>query len=393
MVLYLNHDQSAAGPLVVAHVTESLGGGVVTSLARLTTRQAELGMAITLYFTRREDTPPLAELREIFDPAVSLVEAPAGSESLLAHGLWIMSKVRREISSSADVIHFHSSVGGAFGRAALLGRRRSPRSFYSPHGFSFLRTDYSPAIRNLYRVVERALCRWAPSNLVLVSRSEADVATRVLKTGTCFVVSNGVCLEGLPVREFDREEHLPVVAMVGRIAYQKAPWKFAEVARHFRGRARFVWIGDGDNNEFSAELADAGVEKTGWLTYPDALLQLAKADVLLFLTLWEGMPLAVMEAQSIGIPVIASNIVGNVDIVDDGRTGFLVDTVADAIDSLERMLGEHGLAERFFREALQVRSSRWSDLHLGVDSADLYSGRLPAYSRSETRAPSVILTT
>ncbi|MDF2442005.1 MAG: hypothetical protein JWR01_208 [Subtercola sp.] len=393
MALQLNQDQAASRPLAVAHVTESLGGGVVTSLARLTMRQAEQGMSVTLYFTRREDTPPFAELRDVFDPSVTLVEAPAGSGSMLAHGLWIMSKVRGEIAATAHIIHFHSSVGGAFGRAALLGRRHPPASFYSPHGFSFLRTDYSPAIRNLYRLVERALCRWTPSHLVLVSRSEADVATRVLKTGACFVVSNGVSLERLPAREFDGEEHLPVVVMVGRIAYQKAPWKFAEVARHFTGRARFVWIGDGDNDEFATVLVDARIEKTGWLTYPEALTQLARADVLLFLTLWEGMPLAVMEAQSIGIPVIASNIVGNVDIVDHGRTGFLVDTVAEAIDSLERLLAEDGLAERFYREAMEVRASRWSDIHLGVDSAELYSGRLPAYVPSETLARGVIIAT
>ncbi|RFA08320.1 hypothetical protein B7R54_03090 [Subtercola boreus] len=393
MALHLKLDGVKASPLAVAHVTESLGGGVVTSLARLTMRQAEQGMSVTLYFTRRDDTPPLAELEEIFGPRVALVEAPSGSRSMVAHGLWIMSTVRGVIMRTADVIHFHSSVGGAFGRLALFGRRRGPVSFYSPHGFSFLRTDYSPTVRSAYRIVEQLLGRYGHSQLVLVSRSEAEVATRVLRTSRCFVISNGVALDALPPRECDPEEHLPVVAMVGRIAYQKAPWKFAEVARHFRGRARFVWIGDGDNDGFNDDLAEANIEKTGWLTYPEALRTLATADVLLFLTLWEGMPLAVMEAQSIGIPVIASNIVGNVDIVENGRTGFLVDTVEEAIACLERLIGERGLAEQFYQEALRVRETRWSDIHLGIDSCELYGGRLPAYTASETQARGVIIST
>lgn len=391
--MQLNREEATASPLSVVHVTESLGGGVVTSLARLTLRQVEQNMHVTLYYTRRDDTPPADELAAIFGTGVALIEAPAGDRSMLAHGLWIMSKVRGEISSSADIIHFHSSVGGAFGRIALVARRRRPDSFYSPHGFSFLRTDYSPPVRQLYKVVEKMLGKHGPSRLVLVSPSEAEVAARVLKTTSCFVVSNGVALSALPEREFPTEGHLPIVAMVGRIAYQKAPWKFAEVARHFRGRARFLWIGDGETDEFATVLQAAGVEKTGWLTYPEALSQLARIDILLFLTLWEGMPLAVMEAQSMGIPVVASNIVGNVDIVEDGRTGFLVDTVAESIDAVERLISEQGLARRFHDEAMAVRESRWSDVHLGIDSAELYSGTLPAYTPSERAVRGAIIST
>ncbi|PPF82230.1 hypothetical protein C5B96_09765 [Subtercola sp. Z020] len=393
MTMQLNREAATGSPLSVAHVTESLGGGVVTSLARLTLRQVEQQMRVTLYFTRRDDTPATAELAGIFGTGVTLVEAPAGDTSMLAHAIWIMSKVRGEIATSADIIHFHSSVGGAFGRLALTGRRRKPASFYSPHGFSFLRTDYSPPVRQVYRVIESVLGRHGPSQLVLVSPSEAEVATRVLKMAHCFVVSNGVALDALPHREQRPADGLPIVAMVGRIAYQKAPWKFAEVARHFRGRARFLWIGDGETDEFAADLDDAGVEKTGWLSYPAAMAQLARIDILLFLTLWEGMPLAVMEAQSMGIPVVASNIVGNVDIVDDERTGFLVESVREAIDSVERLLSEEGLAERFSAEALAVRESRWSDVHLGVESAELYSGTLPAYTPSVRAARRAIIST
>ena len=34
--------------------------------------------------------------------------------------------------------------------------------------------------------------------------------------------------------------------MIGRICYQKAPWRFAAVAEALHGQARFVWVGDGD---------------------------------------------------------------------------------------------------------------------------------------------------
>ena len=67
-------------------------------------------------------------------------------------------------------------------------------------------------------------------------------------------------------------------------------------------------------------LADR-VELAGSLPRPAALERLAALDVLLVPSLWEGMPLAPLEAMAIGVPVIASRVGGLPEIIADGADG------------------------------------------------------------------------
>ena len=53
------------------------------------------------------------------------------------------------------------------------------------------------------------------------------------------------------------------------------------------------------------------------------LEDIADASVYLTTARWEGLPLAVLEAMSLGIPVVASDVVGNRDAVEEGVTGYL----------------------------------------------------------------------
>jgi glycosyltransferase involved in cell wall biosynthesis len=70
--------------------------------------------------------------------------------------------------------------------------------------------------------------------------------------------------------------------------------------------------------------------------------------VLLFLSHFEGLPNAVLEAMGAGVPVITTRVGSLPDVIDDGRTGFLVDVedVPAAAAALARLLGDPELAAR-----------------------------------------------
>lgn len=122
----------------------------------------------------------------------------------------------------------------------------------------------------------------------------------------------------------------PVVLTIGRLTHMKAQWQLVdavpELAARFPGLA-VVLLGDGplraDLVEQAAQLgvADA-VRFPGH--QPDARLLLAAGDVFVLPSRHEGMPLAALEAMEAGLPVVATRVIGNDEVVVDGVTGALV---------------------------------------------------------------------
>ena len=118
------------------------------------------------------------------------------------------------------------------------------------------------------------------------------------------------------------------------------------------------------------------VRLLGYRTDVERLL--AAMDLFVLPSLWEGMPNALLEAMAMGLPVVATRVDGNVDLVVDGKTGMLVptedvDSLAQAIGQLAddrelaRSMGRCG-RERVEREFSLARST---DAYL-----DLYEGLL-----------------
>jgi glycosyltransferase involved in cell wall biosynthesis len=360
----------------VLHVTEAMGGGVVTALAALTRRQEDLGASAQVLFVERADTPSDAELASSFSPHVSLLRLrawrmPGGRH--LALGARIRDAYR---AREFDVVHLHSSFAGGIGRLARVtvrGRNR-PAIVYSPHGYGFLKLDTGRLKRGAILSAERVLSR-LDDGAILVSESERALSEVRVRPRRTFLVRNGVDID-----EFrsDRKTEsaprdLPVVAMVGRVSYQKAPWVFAEVARSLKNEARFVWIGSGTEEDVARWLpGDSGVEVTGWLPRSRSLEMLAAADVFLHPTLWEGMPYALIEAQALGLPAVASAVVGSVDIVRDGVTGYLASGADDLCERTAELLRDADLRDRMSRAAREHASSSLTDRAMGEQAIAAY---------------------
>jgi glycosyltransferase involved in cell wall biosynthesis len=92
-------------------------------------------------------------------------------------------------------------------------------------------------------------------------------------------------------------------------------------------RAKFLFVGDGAlRPQIEAQVARLGVDRQVVFTgYRNDVASLLKAiDVVALPSRWEGLPLVLLEAMACRKPVVASRVVGNIDAVVDGVTGFLV---------------------------------------------------------------------
>jgi glycosyltransferase involved in cell wall biosynthesis len=166
------------------------------------------------------------------------------------------------------------------------------------------------------------------------------------------------------------------IVTVGGIRAQKNPQLFAEIARSFKhDSVEFVWIGDGEP-ALRKVLEEAGVQVTGWRARPDVLNAVAQADIYLSTAAWEGMPISLIEAMTLGTPVVASNCPGNSDTVRHASTGVIYDTASEAATFLKRIMNDEVFRNTLTREARQEARERFSEDRFYNNVALLYSKQL-----------------
>lgn len=149
-----------------------------------------------------------------------------------------------------------------------------------------------------------------------------------------------------PGLDFDAEGF--TIAVIGRLEKQKNPITmldaFISLARR-RPEVRLVFVGEGSlRPELQQRAEDSGlgdrIRFFGFRHDVQAILQ--HVDVLLTLSLYEGMPNVMVESIVVGLPVVASRIPEHTDVLGD-EYPFFVDEYRDArqaADVLERILGD-----------------------------------------------------
>ena len=115
------------------------------------------------------------------------------------------------------------------------------------------------------------------------------------------------------------------VAMVGGIRPQKNFPLFCRIAQRLLPYPmEFHWIGGGVPPQ--DVIVPRNVRLTGWLRRDEVLAQLGACHCFMQTSLWEGLPISMLEAMALGLAVLAHPAVGNTELVEDGVTGYLCDS-------------------------------------------------------------------
>lgn len=346
----------------IMHITEALGGGgVAYSLSQLAKAQAADGHHVLVVHSIRPDTQ--------VDQLPSLYPAPIGRRVLpmvtainpLSDMKALWQIYRLLLAEDPHVIHLHSSKAGVLGRLAAFLTGKQSRIFYSPRGFAFLREDVSRSKQKLFLNLERFASKLG-GTIIGCSGTEADLARTEVGCAHSCLVENSVDLTAVPVAKATTSGSVRVVTS-GRISYQKAPWRFKDLAVGCADLpAEFIWLGDGDlrgdlmvDGQLPRDLRIAG-----WMTRDSVYAELAIADVFVLGSLWEGMPLALIEAQAAGLPAIVSDVVGNRDVVIDGKTGFVCKTDAEMLQKIRLLIENVDLRRGMGRAAREMAAVRFS---------------------------------
>lgn len=308
----------------VLHVVASLRGGAATHALELARRLPDEGLTCALAAPR--DNPALGGLTE-----ARFLEC-AGRLEL----------ARLVVREAPRILHCHGHRAAMWGRLlprARLRDKRAMRLVVTFHGFHVPHYR-SAAARWLGRTWER----WAMRRTdlaIFVSEEDRRTASAWLKSAPSkewgCVVYNGIDVERycrgaaapLPRRELGLADGQFVVGFVGRLHRQKSPGTLLEAAALLRAdcpELRLLLIGDGPLEASLREQARRlGLEELVRFLPPRADLERVYPcmDGLALPSLWEGLPMVLLEAGAAGIPVIASDAPGNREVVAHGETGLL----------------------------------------------------------------------
>ncbi len=229
-----------------------------------------------------------------------------------------------------DVIHLHSSKMTVLGRLAKYFAQNKAKLFYTPHGYSFLREDISPLKQKLYYQIEKQFQKVFGGTTIACGDTEHEIA---MKNGKSELVRNGVKIKEIRKYKSPMQNDTLLVGTVGRASFQKNPKLFNDIAL-LNPNVEFVWIGGG---ELEMELTSPNITITGWLKREEALQALNRLDVYLQTSLWEGLPLSVLEAMALEKPVIATNVIGNKDAVQNEKTGYLFNNPEEVSKILDKL--------------------------------------------------------
>jgi glycosyltransferase involved in cell wall biosynthesis len=323
----------------ILHIVESFAAGTLRIVCQMANRQASDGHRVSLAYSLREETPP--DWREQLHARVEPHHLPMRrSLAPLADMKALLALARLVSRLRPDIVHLHSSKAGALGRLASLAGTGA-RWYFSPHGLSFLQSATPGRVHPFYLVLERLLA-YLPAAVVACSPSEALLVERYLDR-RALLVPNGIALESIRARSPAAPGRTVVIGTAGRISQARHPELFARLSMRLADPGlRFVWLGGGEPAAESA-LRRAGVEVTGWLSHSSLLERLAGLDIYLQCSRWEGLPVAVMEAMATGLPVVATDIVGNRDLVQHGRTGWLASSEDELADGVMRLARDAAL--------------------------------------------------
>jgi L-malate glycosyltransferase len=202
------------------------------------------------------------------------------------------------------------------------------------------------------------------------------------------VIHNGVDIDKFSRGHNGRDRLFPgigngkLIVLVGNMHtdVKGHPWLIASapaIVREFPS-TRFLLVGDGEQRaRFEQQAAELGV-KDNFLFLgrrADVAEILACCDLAVLPSRAEGLPNAVREYMAAGLPVIASRVGGNAELINDGVTGLLVppEDSAALSSALLKLSREHGLARQLAQSAREfiIRNFSFERLVLEVDA--LYS--------------------
>ncbi|MDR0676701.1 MAG: glycosyltransferase family 4 protein [Elusimicrobiota bacterium] len=288
-----------------------------------------------------------------------------------------------------DIIHTHSSKAGIIGRfvAYFLGIKGIVHTY---HGFGF--HDSQNKIKKFFFVIIERFAAKCANKLIAVSKFNIQKALekKIGKILQYEIIRCGIQLKkyfshdkSIVVKELEK---LPkdsiIIGMIACFKPQKSPLDFVEIAKKLIDKYNeknlyFVMIGDGElRSKIEEKIKNYDIKKRfkllGWRT--DIYEILHYFDILVLTSIFEGLPMALLEGIALGVPIVATNVDGIQEIIENEKNGFLLKChdIDGFVDKISNLLENKNLREIFVENGKKILTDEFDESVVIEKTKNLY---------------------
>lgn len=348
-------------------------GGVESAVAEIAPRLAAAGCEVTVYCRGRYNPHGSCVFR-----GVRLIDTATVYSRSMEAIVHTAIATPRAIASS-DITHFHacgpalfSPVPGLFGRVSVA----------TIHGFDWEREKWGPAARAMLHAGVWSAGHGA-SALIGVSEEVSSWLARRFDAPVT-MIPNGVAAHAPEPWDpllFPSLRPGGYLLFIGRLVPEKDLLTLMLAAHRARGRLPIVVVGGGSYTDEYVTLiqraAPKGVVFTGPRFGREKAMLLTHARAFVFPSRVEGLPIALLEALAAGLPVVASDIPANIEVLGAGPAWRVP---VGNVSAWARALGEVEAASPDALAEAGARGRRRAEEHFGWDA--VVNSTIAVYERA-----------
>lgn len=307
--------------------------------------------------------------------------------SLRPFDVRVWGKVKKlMVQEGIELVHVHGSRANS--NILWAARSLNIPVVYTVHGWSF-HQDQHFLVRNLRVMGEKYLTSRTDLN-ISVSESNKQSGRQFIKGFESVVVNNGIDQKRFDpkktYKDIRKEFNIPaekiLVLFLARFTAHKQPLALIKAftgAVQRNNRLHLLMVGDGDQKQEAVELI--AKEGTGdqitlvpfRLDVPDII---AAADIYVLPSLWEGLPIALLEAMAMGKAVIGTKVDGTSEVIQDRENGLLIPTenlVKELEEKLVLLSQDETLRRSLQQKAITTVNEKYNAVNMTRQIEGLYS--------------------
>ena len=335
----------------------------------------ELKNVFDIYIACPENTPFYNIMKDFADIKIIGIKERSINLSDLIRLRFYLKK------HSIDIIHSHGKGAGVIGRS--LSIFSNVPLVHTFHGIHIKCHSYFSKI--IYILYEN-LTGWIDKHKVFVSKGEFEEAKSnnlINKLSKYSIIYNSVNDINIDQRmkydirnKYNINGTRKIVTSLCRLEYPKNILEIISISKLCQDNV-FLILGTGSlKRELERKIAQEeiiNIIMPGHVN--DPIMHLIQSDIFLSTSLYEGHPLGVLEAMSVGLPIVASNVTGNSETIIHGESGYLykLGNIYSAANHILRLSNNPNICKSLGQNARIRQQKFFSVLRMREDYIKIYS--------------------